>query len=88
MRNDPGYLSCKNGCKGQKEHGKCTNKTCSGSIKFHVINIRTDIEFVLFGNGFNLPCILSRTGHVVNFANPRKPLHGHLSSIDSTATSV
>ncbi|KAF3436730.1 hypothetical protein FNV43_RR19477 [Rhamnella rubrinervis] len=31
--------------------------TCSGSLQFHVINIRTDIEFV-FDDGFITPCIL------------------------------
>jgi hypothetical protein len=33
---------------------------CSGSLTFHVINIRTDIEFVLFSGGFDVPCILKK----------------------------
>jgi len=61
--------------------------TCSGSLKFHVINIRTEIEFVFFAGGFDIPCILTRS-NPVKFANPKQPLYGHLSSIDSTGTSV
>ncbi|KAI4333044.1 hypothetical protein L6164_017899 [Bauhinia variegata] len=77
MKNDPNYLSCKS------KNGS----TCSGSLKFHVINIRTDIEFVFFSGGFATPCILTRSD-ALSFANPNKPLHGHLSSIDSTGTSM
>lgn len=73
MKVDPNYLSCKN--------------NCSGSIKFHVINIRSDIEFVFFSGGFLDPCIVARSTPL-SFSNPKKPLYGHLSSIDSTATSV
>ena len=61
--------------------------TCCGSLKFHVINIRTEIEFVFFAGGFDTPCILTRS-NPVKFANPKQPLYGHLSSIDSTGTSV
>ncbi|KAI9170523.1 hypothetical protein LWI28_029193 [Acer negundo] len=74
MRSDPDYLSCK-------------KNDCSGSLSFHVINIRTDIGFVVFSGGFERPCILSRTGPI-NFANPKKPLYGHISSTDSTGTSM
>lgn len=74
MKNDPNYLNCK-------------TEECSGSIKFHVINIRSDIEFVFFSNGFLDPCIVGRSTPL-SFANPKKPLYGHLSSIDSTGTSV
>ncbi|KAI4323479.1 hypothetical protein L6164_023078 [Bauhinia variegata] len=77
MKNDPNYLSCKNK----------NASSCSGSLKFHVINIRTDIEFMFFSGGFVKPCILTRSGPL-SFANPNKPLHGHLSSIDSTGTSM
>ncbi|GLT92891.1 hypothetical protein SLE2022_107030 [Rubroshorea leprosula] len=89
VRNDPGYLSCKKmECK-QKNilDGTCGVKTCNGTVRFHVINIRTDIQFVFFTGGFDAPCILSRTGNL-NFANPKMPLYGHLSSIDSTGTSM
>ncbi|KAF9595166.1 hypothetical protein IFM89_037595 [Coptis chinensis] len=47
----------------------------------------TDIEFVFFTGGFNTPCVLTRSG-AVNFANPNAPLYGHLSSIDSTGSSM
>ncbi|KAL5760345.1 hypothetical protein ACOSQ2_019183 [Xanthoceras sorbifolium] len=87
VNNDPDYLSCKKKECKKYSNGKCEVTTCTGSIKFHVINIRTDIEFVFFAGGFDTPCILTRT-NPVNFANPNHPLHGHLSSIDSTGTSM
>lgn len=87
MSNDPDYLRCKKKECKKYSNRKCKMTTCSGSIKFHVINIRTEIEFVFFGGGFINPCILGRT-NPLNFSNPKKPLHGHLSSIDSTGTSV
>ncbi|KAL2329298.1 hypothetical protein Fmac_022725 [Flemingia macrophylla] len=74
MNNDPNYLSC-------------NVTTCSGSIKFHVVNIRSEIEFVFFTGGFLNPCIVGRSTPV-SFANPNKPLYGHLSSTDSTGTSM
>ncbi|KAK1278514.1 putative inactive purple acid phosphatase 27 [Acorus gramineus] len=89
VSNDPAYLSCKNeDCKEDAAtNGTCSVKTCSGSVSFHVVNIRTDVEFVFFSGGFKTPCILKRSDPV-KFANPNKPLYGHLSSIDSTGTSV
>ncbi|GKU92222.1 hypothetical protein SLEP1_g5981 [Rubroshorea leprosula] len=88
VSNDPNYLSCKNQeCKKYNNKGKCKVTTCNGTISFHVINIRTDIQFVFFAGGFDTPCILTRTDNL-NFANPNKPLYGHLSSIDSTGTSM
>ncbi|KAK7312124.1 hypothetical protein VNO77_35740 [Canavalia gladiata] len=66
---------------------KCTNNKCSGTIQFHVVNIRTDIEFVFFSGGFLQPCIRGRSGPF-SFANPKSPLYGHLSSMDSTGTSL
>ncbi|KAL5827264.1 hypothetical protein ACOSQ3_019099 [Xanthoceras sorbifolium] len=87
MSGDPDYLSCKKKACKRHENGKCMENSCSGSIRFHVINIRTDIRFVLFAGGFDTPCVLSSSGPV-NFANPKKPLYGHLSSTDSTATSM
>lgn len=65
----------------------CIASTCSGSITFHVVNIRTDIEFVFFTGEFATPCILTTTSPL-SFANPNMPLYGHLSSVDSSETSV
>ncbi|GAB2298933.1 hypothetical protein Dimus_033009 [Dionaea muscipula] len=85
LKNDPGYLSCKRARCMKRSGFFCLVKTCAASVTFHVINIRTDIEFVLFSGGFVNPCILKRT-KLLKFANPKKPLYGHLSSVDSTAT--
>ncbi|XP_051134531.1 probable inactive purple acid phosphatase 27 [Andrographis paniculata] len=87
VSNDPEYLNCsKQECK-KHVAGKCVLSTCGATLTFHVINIRTDIEFVMFGGGFQTPCILKRSG-AMSFAKPNKPLYGHLSSIDSTGTSM
>jgi len=53
----------------------------------HVVNIRTDIEFVLFAGEFATPSI-SKRSNSLTIADPNQPLYGHLSSIDSTGTSV
>ncbi|KAE9616374.1 hypothetical protein Lal_00035134 [Lupinus albus] len=82
MRNDPYYISCK-----KKECTTIGQCTCGGSIKFHVINIRSDIEFVFFSGGFLKPCLVGRS-IPFRFANPYMPLYGHLSSIDSSGTSM
>ncbi|KAJ9558211.1 hypothetical protein OSB04_012825 [Centaurea solstitialis] len=88
VSNDPGYMGCKKKeCKKHGHEGKCLVTTCSASLTFHVINIRTDIQFVLFGAGFQTPCVLAKSS-TLKFANPSKPLHGHLASIDSTGTSM
>ena len=87
MSSDPGYLSCKKKQCKKYSKGKCIVPTCSGALTFHVINIRTDIEFVYFGGGFETPCIFSRSGPI-SFANPNQPLYGHISSVDSTGKSV
>jgi len=60
--------------------------SCSGSIQFHVISIRSDTEFVFFTGWFLSPCLVGRSTPL-GFSNPNNPLYGHLSSIDSTATS-
>jgi len=87
VSNDPSYLKCnKQECK-KYNNTVCEVTTCSGTISFHVINIRTDIEFVFFAGGFETPCILTRSAPM-KFSNPNQPLHGHVSSTDSTATSV
>lgn len=87
MKNDPNYLSCKKKECKTFQNGKCDVSTCSGSLQFHVINIRSDIEFVFFSGGFVKPCLVGRSTPV-SFANPKRPLYGHISSIDSTGTSV
>ncbi|XP_024028054.1 probable inactive purple acid phosphatase 27 isoform X2 [Morus notabilis] len=87
LSNDPDYLSCKKKeCKKHKQ-GKCVATTCSGSVSFHVINIRTDIEFVFFGGGFLAPCIVARSTPL-SFSNPNRPLYGHISSVDSSGASM
>lgn len=88
LSSDSDYLRCKKKeCKKHDASGKCVLTTCGASLSFHVVNIRSDIEFVMFGGGFGAPCIMKRS-ESVSFANPKKPLYGHISSIDSTATSV
>ncbi|KAJ0957147.1 putative phosphodiesterase I [Helianthus annuus] len=88
VSNDPGYIGCKKKeCKKFDQRGKCLVTTCSASITFHVINIRTSIQFVFFGAGFQAPCVLAKSS-ILEFANPHKPLYGHLSSVDSTGTSM
>lgn len=83
---DPNYLSCANSeCQVRGVLDKCLVKTCTGSVSFRLINIRTDILFVLFTGGLQTPCILKQTAPV-SFANPNSPLYGHLSSIDSSGT--
>ncbi|KQK10182.1 nucleotide pyrophosphatase/phosphodiesterase [Brachypodium distachyon] len=88
VKSDPNYLGCKNAaCQKRSASGACQVQTCGATLTFHVINFRTDVEFVFFSGGFQTPCVLKRSG-VLRFANPAKPLHGHLSSTDSTATSM
>ncbi|XP_030967597.1 probable inactive purple acid phosphatase 27 [Quercus lobata] len=87
VKNDPDYLNCtKKDCQ-ESVLGKCVVATCSGSLTFHVINIRTNIDFVFFAGGFDTPCILTRS-NPLDFTNPNMPLYGHLSSIDSTGKSM
>ncbi|KAL9266876.1 putative inactive purple acid phosphatase 27 [Drosera capensis] len=77
LKNDPNYLSC-NWTECKKRLGPvCKLKTYVSSITFHVINIRTDIEFVLVGGGFDHPCIMKRM-KAFKFANLNKPLYGHI----------
>jgi hypothetical protein len=88
LTSDPGYMGCKNaGCGKRDASGSCQARTCAATLTFHVVNFRTDVEFVLFSGGFRTPCLLKRSG-ALRFANPAKPLYGHLSSTDSKATSV
>lgn len=90
LSHDPDYLSCENSkclVHNRKKKGVCDVKTCTASLTFHIVNIRTEIEFVLFTSGFENPCWLKSSGPL-GFANPKAPLYGHLSSMDSTATSM
>ncbi|KAL6853503.1 hypothetical protein ACP4OV_019532 [Aristida adscensionis] len=89
LTSDPGYMGCKNaGCGMRDASGACRARTCAATLTFHVVNFRTDVEFVLFSGGFKAPCLLKRSGAPLRFANPASPLYGHLSSTDSTATSM
>ncbi|CAL4973588.1 unnamed protein product [Urochloa decumbens] len=89
LKSDPGYLGCKNATcqKRRGASGACRVRTCAATLTFHVVNFRSDVEFVLFSGGFGTPCVLKRSG-ALRFANPARPLYGHLSSTDSTATSM
>ncbi|BBM98080.1 acid phosphatase type 7 [Marchantia polymorpha subsp. ruderalis] len=88
LKEDPGYLSCASSqCQVPGLFGSCLVKTCSASITFRLINIRTDIMFVLFTGGLQVPCVVDKAGPLP-FANPKAPLYGHISSIDSTGTSM
>ncbi|KAJ4778500.1 Purple acid phosphatase [Rhynchospora pubera] len=87
LSNDPNYLSCSNQACVEQIGGICLQYACLGSVTFHVVNIRTDIEFVFFTGDFSSPCVLTRT-NPIKFANPSAPLYGHVSSIDSTGTSM
>ncbi|XP_038690624.1 probable inactive purple acid phosphatase 27 isoform X1 [Tripterygium wilfordii] len=87
VKNDRDYLTC-----GDKECYKyqkniCLYETCSATLKFHVVNIRTSIAFVLFGGGFSKPCFLAKS-QTVRFVNPKKPLYGHVSSVGSRGTKM
>ena len=87
LSNDPSYLTCKKHECQTYSGNECAVRTCSGSITFHVVNFRTDVAFVFFTGGFDTPCVLRRSDPI-GFSNPNSPLYGHLSSIDSTGTSV
>jgi hypothetical protein len=87
LENDPLYTSCNKSTCQDSVGGHCVTTTCSGSLTFRLINIRTDITFVFFTGGFLVPCVLN-TSAALPFANPSSPLYGHLSSVDSTATQV
>ncbi|CAH9085272.1 unnamed protein product [Cuscuta epithymum] len=87
VSSDPNYLS-RNNKKCQTKTGKiCWLWTYNATLQFHVINIRTEIQFVLFTGGFKTPCILKKSD-AFSFSNPNSPLYPHLSSVDSSATSM
>ncbi|XP_010931589.1 probable inactive purple acid phosphatase 27 [Elaeis guineensis] len=87
LSNDPSYLTCKKHECQTYSGNECAVRTCSGSITFHVVNFRTDVAFVFFTGGFDTPCVLRRSDPI-GFSNPNSPLYGHLSSIDSSGTSM
>ncbi|KAJ7295496.1 hypothetical protein O6H91_Y184800 [Diphasiastrum complanatum] len=87
LKEDPSYLSCsKKHCR-QQIGSQCLIHTCNASLTFRLINIRTPISFVYFAGGFDVPCIL-RKSEPLQFRNPNSPLYAHLSSTDSTGTSI
>lgn len=88
LKSDPDYMGCKKKECKKSVGGRCLLETCSATLSFHVINFRTDVEFALFGGGFIAPCLILKTTPPLNFQNPNAPLYGHLSSTDSTGTSV
>ncbi|XP_022157882.1 nucleotide pyrophosphatase/phosphodiesterase-like [Momordica charantia] len=88
LKSDPDYMGCKKKECKKSVGGRCLLETCSATLSFHVINFRTDVEFALFGGGFIAPCLILKTTPPLNFQNPNAPLYGHLSSTDSTGTSM
>ncbi|WCJ39012.1 purple acid phosphatase 27 [Euphorbia peplus] len=86
LSNDAGYLGCLKKF-GRKRKKSCDAGSNSATLEFHVVNIRSEIEFVLFDGGFDKPCTIARS-NPLQFANPNSPLYGHLSSIDSTVKSM
>lgn len=87
LSTDPEYISCgKTNCE-VTVGSNCLVQSCSGSVSFRLINIRTDVFFVFFTGGLALPCVIN-TSSTLSFANPKSPLYGHLSSVDSTGTQV
>ncbi|CAN1344540.1 Probable inactive purple acid phosphatase 27 [Linum perenne] len=86
LNNDPDYLACKNKECHKYNGNQCQASTCLGTLTFHVINFRTDVEFVFLTGGFNVPCVFARSAPL-KFANPNQPLYSHLSTIDSSGTS-
>lgn len=90
LKSDPSYRACtenRNSSKLLKAGEEREPETCNGSVTFHVINIRTDVEFVLLSGGYDNPCILQRS-EILKFSNPNMPLYAHLSSVDSTGSSM
>ncbi|XP_050946279.1 probable inactive purple acid phosphatase 27 isoform X2 [Cucumis melo] len=87
LRSDPDYLRCKKRECKKRVGNNCVIQTCNATVSFHVINFRTDVEVAMFGGGFTSPCLYLRS-HPLPFLNPNAPLYGHLSSLDSTATSM
>lgn len=87
LKSDPEYLKCKKRECKKTVGNNCIIETCNATVSFHVINFRTDVEVAMFGGGFITPCLYLRS-HPLSFLNPNAPLYGHLSSTDSTSTSM
>lgn len=87
LNTDPEYISCGKPTCEVSAGSRCFVQTCSGSVSFRLINIRTDVFFVFFTGGLALPCVINASS-ALSFANPKSPLYGHLSSVDSTGTQM
>ena len=87
LKDDPTYMKCSTQKCSKRILGVCVVRSCSGSLTFDIINIRTDIKFVFFTGGFHAPCVLAYTSPL-SFANPNQPLYGHLSLVDSSGMTV
>lgn len=87
IKDDPAYLGCKKRVCLRRLGGLCVVRSCQAVLTFELINVRTDIKFVLFTGGFSAPCVLTHS-EPLSFANPNQPLYGHLSLVDSSGTSV
>lgn len=81
-----GYLSCERWecALGARS---CLVRTCSASLTFRLINIRSEVVVMYMSHGLVKPCLLLASDPL-SFANPAAPLYGHLSSLTSSATSV
>lgn len=87
LNSDPGYVPCSNPKCEVGVAGNCLVQTCAATVSFRMINIRSDVTFVLFSGGLAAPCVIAATAPV-GWANPKSPLYGHLSSVDSTGTQM
>ncbi|KAG0567486.1 hypothetical protein KC19_7G138400 [Ceratodon purpureus] len=87
LESDPGYVPCSNPTCQQMVAGVCVIQTCSGSVSFRLINIRTDLTFVFFSGGLTSPCVITATAPL-SFANPKSPLSAHIAAVDSTGTQM
>ena len=87
LKDDPTYMKCSTQKCSKRILGVCVARSCSGSLTFDIINIRTDIKFVFFTGGFHAPCVLAYSSPL-SFANPNQPLYGHLSLVDSSGMTV
>ncbi|XP_062502844.1 uncharacterized protein LOC134179856 [Corticium candelabrum] len=64
--------------KYQYAHASSTHMSHGfGSLRFHMVNMRTDIGFVFFRHGIHHPAVASVSNRVI-FQNPNEPLQIHL----------
>ncbi|KAF5476554.1 hypothetical protein F2P56_003298 [Juglans regia] len=54
-------------------------KTGKASLKFQLINQRSDFSFALFSGGLSNPKLLAVSNTIIAFANPKAPLYPRLS---------